>query len=108
VIRQVFEFKEISLHFDARTGNASMEFYSGGPNAAINLDATLTLPAGSAPTTKTFQLGYVGTVYRLKAIPNASGTLKLFSGTLMVRTLGVYLDGTQSDVWDSEEIAVAI
>jgi hypothetical protein len=112
MIRQVFEFKEITTLYEASSVAGTLDFYVGLPNAAVALPSAtqnLSLPVTTTRQTKTHQLGQVGSVYKVRYVPGAStGVLRPYEATLQVRVIGLYLLGSQSDVWDSGEIALGV
>ena len=105
--RKVAEFKEVSLTY-ASNGAATLQFYTDSPGGtlAARLSAGVTLPSTTGTSVrKTITVpldGIEGTEYYFDITPGASTQLKLFSGLVHIRPIGVFLDGAtspQGEVW---------
>lgn len=104
--QRVKTFKDIELYYDAPAG-FSLVFYTDMPGSAMAVRATLPFPASSGRRTHTLPLdGIEGTLYRLKI--TSTGVVRLFGGVLRARAIGVYLDGANSEIWDTQEQGVGI
>jgi hypothetical protein len=109
VINQVFEFKDLSVEYEAGAAAAKANFFSALPGAAVaQQGGDLTLPVTTTRQTKTFPLGYTGALYKVKFAPAATGTMKLYGAVMQVRQIGVYLDGSMGEFWETQETALGI
>jgi hypothetical protein len=113
MVGDVFEVKEITTSHEAANQAATLEVYTDMPSWG-SAATSLTLPVttgGKATTPKA--VDFECTAFRVKCITlaaggggtPAAGTLKMYSATLKVRRLGLYLAG--GDTWTSEEVAIS-
>jgi hypothetical protein len=112
--RTVAQFKEVSLVYVSPTGPSTFKFFTDMPGGHLtertggkslpvtNIDRTpqsYTIPlldGNGAPLE--------GTVYypRVEPYPTSgNGGTQLRSGVVYIRTIGVYLDGTRNEFWES-------
>jgi hypothetical protein len=109
VINQVFEIRAIAVSYEAAGGTGTCELYTDLPGGAMALRDSMNLPVtsgGRGTASETYN--FVATTYKVKFTPNAAGILKPYDGTLQVRRIGLYLDGTRGEFWESSDIAIAI
>jgi len=50
----------------------------------------------------------MGTLVQVRFTPAATAVVKLYAATLRARAVGVYLDGTVGDVWNTQELGFGI
>ena len=114
--RKVNEFKEITLVY-ASNGSATLQFYTDMPgNAlAVRLGAGVTLASSGGAgqrVTITIPLDAIrGTEFYPKITPGATTQFELYSGTVWLRPLGVYIDGSalpQGEIWQTVPISPGI
>lgn len=107
--RKVAEFKEVSLQYQSN-GTATFQFYSDMPGGALatRLGAGVSMPSTSSlRQTKTIPLdGIEGTEFYPLITPGGSTQLRIFSGTVWLRPIGVYIDGSLSEIWSTPPISV--
>lgn len=99
-LARVKEFKDIEISYDAPSG-FTLTFYTDMPGSTLALRKTISFPASTGRRTYTAPLdGVEGTLYYVSAA--SSGTVRLFWGVLRCRGIGVYFDGTQSEIWRTQ------
>lgn len=109
MINQVFEFKDLTVEYECTGGSGKANFYSGLPGSPVSQQGgDLTLPVTTTRQTRTFQLGYVGAIYKTRFASSAAGAMKLYGAVMQVRQIGVYLDGAQGEFWETSELAPGI
>jgi hypothetical protein len=109
MINQVFEFKDLSVEYEAGVAQAKANFYSALPGAAVaQQGGDLVLPITTTRQTRTFPLGYTGAIYKARFTPGATGTMKVYGAVMQVRQIGVYLDGSMGEFWETQETALGI
>lgn len=116
--RKVAQFKEVSLEYVSPTAAGTFKFFTDMPGGAL-IERTggkvlpLT-PADKSPKTITFPLVDVngapleGTLYYPRVEPPVAGALQLRSGVIWIRTIGVYLDGTLGEFFETLPISVGV
>lgn len=110
--RKVAEFKEATLVYQSN-GDATFQFYTDMPGGtlAARLGAGVTLPT-TASTRKTITIpldGIEGSEFYPTVTPGPATQLRIFSGVVLVRPIGVYLDGSvspQGEIWSTQPIAI--
>jgi hypothetical protein len=111
--RKVNEFKELTLVY-ASNGAASLQLYTDMPGGALaaRLGAGISLASsggGGMRVTLTVPLdGIRGTEFYPKITPGASTQFELYSGIVYLRPLGVYIDGSLSEIWQTAPIAPGV
>lgn len=124
--QRVKQFKDLELAYDcpapagqiASISGFSVKFWTDMPGGAMAVRATLTYPYSSGGR-RTYTLpldGIEGTLYKVQVIPNTADAgsgrkadqVKLFGGVLRARAVGVYIDGSAGEIWDSTEQGVGI
>jgi len=109
--RRVWQFKEVV--FDYSSNNSStFQLYTDLPGGAMaaRKGAGVTM-ASTSDGRKTLPIpldGIEGTLYRPEIIPGATTVLRLYGGTIWVRPVGVYLDGSLSEKWTTQEMALGV
>jgi len=106
--RKVFDFKEVTLQYQSN-GTATFQFYTDMPGGtlAARLGAGITLPSTSG-TRKTITIpldNIQGTEYYPLVTPGGSTQIFLLGGTVWLRPIGVYIDGSISEIWQTQPIA---
>jgi hypothetical protein len=109
--RKVNEFKEITLVYSSN-GVATLQFYTDMPGGAlaVRLGAGVTLPTTSSKRQSvTIPLdGIEGTEFYPSVTAGSTTQLRLFSGVVYLRPIGVFLDGSTSptgEIWQTVPIA---
>lgn len=108
--RKVAEFKEVTIQYQSN-GAATFQFYTdmpGGALAARLAGSGVTL-ASTSGTRKTITIpldGIEGTEFYPLITPGAATQLRLFSGTVYVRPIGVYIDGSLNEIWQTTPIPI--
>lgn len=115
-MQRVKEFKDLELRYRHSVGTLTvqvwtdMDLTTGAPEA-LAVQKTLEFPATSGTTQATHTLpldGLFGTIYRVRVVPEAGEITQLFGGIIRARPIGVYLIGTNGEVWDSGEQGIGI
>lgn len=111
-VERIKQFKEVTFDYDAVSG-ASLTAYTdlpgGGPTI---LRRTIALPAASGRRTFTAALDKVadggmleGSLIRFRV--TSAGIVRLYSGVLRLRSIGVYFDGAQGEIWETQDLSFA-
>ncbi len=106
----VNEFKDVTLTFE-NTVACTMNLLTDMPGGAMAQRRAITIPVTTTRKTVTFPLDYSGLglmngkLVQFTVAP--TGALKLFSGFIRFRRVGEYIDGTQGDIWQTQEISLA-
>ncbi len=115
--RKVFEFKEITLAYSSN-GAATLAFFTDMPATTVPaalasrvsaaLQTTTTIGARQSATIPLD--GVRGTLFYSKVTPGVSTQMEIYSGVVMARPIGVYLDGSQAvpEFWQTAPIAPGI
>lgn len=103
----VNQAKDLTFDYDAVAGATLTVFTDlpgGGPTI---LRRTITLPATTARASFTAPLDIPsfleGTLFRFKVA--SGGIVRLYSGIVRIRRVGVYFDGAAGETWQSQEMA---
>src|SRR4051794_11662941 len=115
--RKVAQFKEVSLQYVAVSGG-TFKFLTDMPGGHL-LERTggKAIPASNAdktPATTTIPLidgngaPLEGTIHQERVDPPFGATVQLRSGVLLMRTIGVYLDGSLGEFWESLPASVGV
>jgi hypothetical protein len=115
--QKVFDFKEITIEY-ASNGTAVFQFYSDMPGGTLAVRLPLGSPGSggfSLPSTggitirKTITIpldGVQGTQYYPIVTPGNTTQIILLQAKIWLRPIGVYLDGSLSEIWQTQPIAV--
>jgi hypothetical protein len=120
--RKVAQIREISLEYVSPSGASTMKFYTDMPGGALaertgGGKSMPTTGANHIPATITFPLvdgsgaPLEATLYYPRVEPfatSASGGTQLRSGVVWLRTIGVYLDGTLNEFFETIPIPVGV
>ena len=119
--RKVFQVKEVSLEYVSPSGPSTFKFFTDMPgNHMLDRTGAKTMPQTNAdhtPVTTTFSLvdangaPLEGTLYSMRVDPyatSASGGTQLRSGVVWVRPIGVYLDGSLSEFFETFPAAIGV
>jgi hypothetical protein len=118
--RKVAQFKEVSLEYVSPSGASTFTFKTDMPGNEIATRFTGTMPQtgpGHYPETTTFSLvdgngaPLEGTLYVPRVDPFAtsgSGGTQLRSGVVYLRPIGVYLDGSLGEFFETMPISVGV
>lgn len=107
--QKVFDFKEVTFEYSSN-GAATFQFYTDMPGGtlAVRLGAGITLPSTSGTRkTTTIPLDNIqGTEYYPVITPANTTQFTLLQGKVFLRPIGVYLDGSLGEIWQTQPIAV--
>lgn len=119
--RKVAQFKEISLEYVSPSGASTLKFYTDMPGGHLTeRTGGKSMPitnADKTPATVTFPLvdgngaPLEGTLYYPRVEPyatSASGGTQLRGGVVWMRAIGVYLDGTLGEFFETLPIPVGV
>lgn len=118
--RKFAQFKEMSLEYVSPSGASTAKFYTDAPGGHLALRVTGSLPqtnVDKTPATTTISLvdangaPLEGTLYYPRVEPfatSANGGTQLRSGVVWMRPIGVYLDGTLSEFFETMPIPVGV
>lgn len=107
--RKVAEFKEVTLQYQSN-GSSTIQFYTDMPGGAlaVRLGAGVTL-ASTAGMRKTITVpldSIEGTEFYPVITPGGSTQLRLFGGTVWLRPIGVYVDGSLGEIWSTPPLSI--
>lgn len=107
--RKVAEFKECTLQYQSN-GSATFQLWSDLPGGTLaqRLGVPFTLPS-TASTRKTVTIpldGIEGSEFYPVISPGGATQLRLFSGVIYVRPIGVYLDGSLGETWSTPPLSI--
>ena len=116
--RKVCQFKEVSLEYVSPTGAGTFRFFTDMPGGHL-VERTggkvlAQTNADKSPATITFPLidgsgaPLEGTLYYPRVEPPAFGALQLRSGIVYIRAIGVYLDGSLGEFFETLPISVGV
>lgn len=105
--RKVAEFKECSLQYQSN-GPSTFEFFTDMPGGTLAQRVNTALPtSNNARTTTTVPLdGITGTQFYPEIIPGSTTQLRLFSGVVYLRPIGVYIDGSLGEIWSTPPLSI--
>lgn len=118
--RKVAQFKECSLEYVSPSGASSFTFKTDMPGGQIATRLTEPLPqtaSDRSPRTTTVSLvdgngaPLEGTLYVTRVDPFATSALggtQLRSGCIFLRPIGVYLDGSLGEFFETMPISVGV
>ena len=105
---RVKQFKDLMVDYDA-PGGGTCQVFTDMPGATMASRLTYSLPATTGRQTRCVPLdGFEGTLVRFKFAPASNNTMRLYAATLRLRGVGVYLDGTNSEFWQTQEMGFGI
>jgi hypothetical protein len=116
--RRVAQFREMSIEYVSPSGDSTAKFFTDMPGNQLALRVTGTLPQSNAdhtPRTTTIPLvdgngaPLEGTLYYPRVEPyvtSGSGGTQLRSGVVYMRAIGVYLDGTLGEFFETLPIGI--
>jgi hypothetical protein len=107
--RKCAEFKELSLAYSSNNA-ATFNFFTDMPGGALaaRKGVGVNMPS-TASTRKTLTIpldGIEGTLFYPEITPGATTQMKLFEGTVWLRPIGVYIDGSLGEKWSTQPLAV--
>lgn len=106
---RVKQFKDLMVDYDASGGTATVEVFTDMPGASMASRKSYTLPQTTGRQTRNVPLdGIEGTLIRFEFSPPAAGVMRLYAATVRVRAVGVYMDGTNGEIWKTLEMGFGI
>lgn len=116
--RKVAQFKEMTLEYVSPDAAGVAQFFTDMPgNHLVSRIGLVALPqtnSDKTPNTKTIPLvdnngaPFEGTLYYPKVVPPINGALQLRGGVVWMRSIGVYLDGTLGEFFETLPLAVGV
>jgi len=107
--RKVCEMKEVSIQYSSN-GTATFQWYTDMPGGQLapRLGIGTALPTtNSTRKTTTIPLDNIeGTEFYPVITPANATQLRLFSGTVWVRPIGVYIDGSLNEIWSTPPLSL--
>lgn len=108
-IQKVQEFKELTVQYQSN-GPSTIQLFTDMPGGALASRITATMPS-TANERRTFTLpldNLEGTEFYFKFTPGVATQLRLFSGKLELRMIGIYLDGSLvvPEFWTTTVVAL--
>lgn len=108
----VKEIKDVTLVWEATGASGVFTLNTDMPGGTITSRRQFTLATTSARKEETIPCdvagpgSIVGKQVQFRVDPGVGGVLKLYSGKIRFRTIGVYLDGTLGDTWISQPMTL--
>lgn len=107
--RKVAEFKELTIQYQSN-GPATLQWFTDMPGGALaaRLGGGVSL-ANTSSGRKTITVpldGIEGTEFYPVFTPGAATQLRLFSGVVYVRLIGVYIDGSLGEIWSTPPLSI--
>lgn len=104
---RVWEFKDFRYTVWATSGQATAEFKTDLPGGAMAVRKTIIFPQSTERRTDQTPIdGIEARQFQFKFIPNGSGFLRVYKASVLVRAIGVHLDGGKSDFYETQPIAL--
>ena len=111
-MERVKQFKDLMVDYDCSgsgTPTFTVDVWTDMPGSAMATRKVTALPATSGRQTKNIPLdGIVGTLVQLRTTPSATAVVKFYAATIRIRAIGGYLDGSNGEVWNTQEIGFGI
>lgn len=109
--RKVAEFKEVTLQYQTNAGGGvSFQWFTDMPGGVLGARLGSGVPlagTNAARVTRTIPLdGIEGSEFYPVLTPNNATQLRLFSGVVYLRPIGVYVDGSIGEFWSTPPISV--
>ena len=97
------QFKDVNLVYDAPSGLTLYLYADGSASPA----RTLTFPASTGTRAWTEPTDVPGLLEAktLKFRGTSPGIVRLYGGSIRWRALGVYFDGSNEEVWETQDLA---
>ncbi|MBM3744161.1 MAG: hypothetical protein FJW34_00015 [Acidobacteria bacterium] len=105
-LERVKEFKDTTFKYDAPAGWA-LEIKRYMTGTGLTVWQTINFPASSGVRTYTAPLdGLEAILIKLKAM--STGVVRLHGGVIRFRAIGVYFDGANGEIWETQELGFGI
>ncbi len=108
-LERVKQFKDLTIHY--RGSAATFKFYSDLPGGSMAVRRTLDIPASSADHgTHTLLLDNPDYVEGNLFYPwiKPTGEFRLFGGVIRFRVIGVYMDGSKGEFWETQPLGLGV
>lgn len=104
---KVWELKEIRYSAHATTAAASISVKTDMPSGGTIERAAIAIATSATRTTNQSPLdGIEARQLQVRFTPGASGILRVYKATVLGRPIGVYLDGSKADFYETQPIAL--
>lgn len=103
------EWKDLELEYDAPSGMEVTVYtdFTGNTQGVVASRAVLEFPATTGRATYTLGLdGIFGTLIRFKI--TSAGIVRLYGGIVRARSIGVFFNGANGEIWTSQEMGIGI
>lgn len=113
---RVGELKDFLLDYDCSGGGGRVEVYSDLPGSSLSLRRTLPIPLQSGRGIYVFPMDQIpnlagiealpyGQLFKVRLYPPPGGVLRLHGrATFRARIIGVYFDGSQGELWETQPL----
>lgn len=115
--QKVFDLKEVTLEYSSN-GTAVFQLYTDMPGGTLAIRLPLGAPASggvtlasTGGTRKTITIpldGTQATEYYPVITPGSTTQLTLLQGKIFLRPIGVYLDGTLGEIFQTQPIGIGV
>lgn len=105
---RVWEFKDFRYQVHPSAVAGSVEFKTDMPGGTMAVRKTIALPIATERYTNQSPLdGIEARQFQPKWIPGAAtGILRVYEASVLARPIGVYLEGSKSDFYETQPISL--
>ena len=114
-IQKVSEFKEVTFQYQSN-GLSTIQMYTDMPGGSLAIRLPQSAPNNvgiTIPSSNNLRVPYTvpldgieGGEFYFKFTPSATTQLRLFSSSVKMRMIGVYLDGSIGEFWSTTPMAL--
>jgi hypothetical protein len=102
---KVWELKELRYSAHATTANGSIEVKTDRPSGGMLVRSTVAVATSAVRVTDQQGLdGIEAKQLQVKFIPGATGIFRVYKATVLARPIGVYLEGSKGDFYETQPI----
>jgi hypothetical protein len=109
---RVKQFKQVMVDYDCSgtgTPTLTVAVFTDMPGSAMASRKSVALAATTGRQTKNIPLdGVEGTLIEFSFTPSSTAVARLYGATLQLRAVGVYLDGTNGEIWQTQPMGFGI
>jgi hypothetical protein len=106
-LERVKQFKDTTIEYDAPAGFTLTIYRYMTGTGPIQWGNPIAFPASVGTRTYTAPLDGLEAIL-LKFRATSTGIVRLLGGVIRLRPIGVYFDGAQGEVWETQEMGFGI
>lgn len=106
-MHRVKQFKDLTLKYDAPSGMTVTIFRYLAGSGMTQWGQPLQFPPSTGTRTHTVPLDGLDAIL-IKLRVTSTGIVRLHGGVIRLRPLGVYFDGSNGEVWETQELGFGI